>query len=130
MSEHEHPFPGNQVAFTDFNKEGDYSQDSAEAKPATLETANLLISKVEVPDYLKSSGLDLHRPVLDLDFPAKLVPSSTEGRYHLYLDKALTWPQYQCLLWALQQAGILEPGYVSASIHRGHTSVRLPWVKK
>ena len=71
-----------------------------------------------------------HRPVLDLDFPAVVVPSSTAGHGHLYLDKVLTWSQYVKLLEVLAEVGILEPGYVSASIAREFTSVRLPWVRK
>lgn len=71
-----------------------------------------------------------HRPVLDLDFPAHVVPSSTPGHGHLYLDKVLTWSQYVKLLEVLAEVGILEPGYVQASIAREFTSVRLPWVKK
>lgn len=71
-----------------------------------------------------------HRPVLDLDFPAHVVPSSTPGHGHLYLDKVLKWSDYVKVLEVLGEVGILEPGYVSASIAREFTSVRLPWVKK
>jgi len=71
-----------------------------------------------------------HRPLLDIDFPAALVPSTTPGHFHLYLDKELSWDKYEDLLKALGKAGILESGYVAASIARGYTSVRLPWVKK
>lgn len=72
----------------------------------------------------------LHRPILDLDFPAALIPSTTPGHFHLYLDKEMTWDSYERLLKSLGRAGILESGYVSASIARAYTSVRLPWVKK
>jgi hypothetical protein len=34
------------------------------------------------------------------------------------------------LLCCLGKVGILEQGYVNASLERGYTSVRLPWVKK
>lgn len=72
----------------------------------------------------------LHRPVLDIDFPAALIPSTTPGHFHLYLDKPMGWSQYSRLLGALAEAGIIEQGYLGASIDRGYTSVRLPWVKK
>lgn len=78
--------------------------------------------------YLKME--DYHRPILDIDFPAHVYPSSTEGHNHLYLDRMLTWEKYEALLKALGDAEILEPGYVSASLARKHTAVRLPWVKK
>lgn len=71
-----------------------------------------------------------HRPVLDLDVPAFLVPSSTPGHSHLYIDRLLNWDAYRQLLTALGRAGIIEDGYVGASIARGHTAVRLPWVPK
>jgi hypothetical protein len=84
-------------------------------------------------DLMEDSDLapeHLHRPVLDIDFPAHLIPSTTEGHFHLYLDKAVTWEKYERLLTVLGEVGILEQGYVDASIARGYSSVRLPWVKK
>ena len=71
-----------------------------------------------------------HRPVLDLDFPAALVPSSTPGHFHLYLDVEISDDDYWRMLYALADAGVLEHGYVRACQSRGFTSVRLPWIKK
>ena len=71
-----------------------------------------------------------HYPVLDLDIPAYLVPSSTPGHSHLYLDVELLDADYWALCDVLATYGILEPGYVSACKERGYTSVRLPWVRK
>lgn len=71
-----------------------------------------------------------HRPVLDIDFPAALIPSSTPGHFHLYLDKQMDTLQYMRLLDALAEVGILEKGYASVSEARGYTSARLPWIKK
>lgn len=72
----------------------------------------------------------LHAPVLDLDFPARLVPSTTPGHFHLYLDVAMPWRKYRALLMALCTAGIIEPGYMKASIARRATFVRKPGVVK
>ena len=72
----------------------------------------------------------LHTPVLDIDIPATLVPSSTPGKNHLYLDVPMSWDQYTKLLDVMAEVGILEPGYVSASKKRGFTAVRLPWIRK
>lgn len=69
-------------------------------------------------------------PVLDLDFPAAVFPSTTRGHYHLYLGTRLSWAQYVKLLTVLGEVGILEPGYVAASLRRGYTAVRLPWIPK
>lgn len=71
-----------------------------------------------------------HMAVLDIDIPHSLIPSSTEGHSHLYLDVEMSWRKYKRLLRALARAGVVEKGYVTASIKRGHTDVRLPWVKK
>jgi hypothetical protein len=75
-------------------------------------------------------GSSLHAPVLDIDFEARLVPSSTPGHYHLYLDRAVAWPAYEKVLRALAEAGLQEEGYVSASIDRRATFVRKPGVVK
>lgn len=77
-----------------------------------------------------SSSAGMHRPILDIDFPSALIPSTTPGHFHLYLDKEMPWDAYEELLQALGKAGILESGYVAASIARDYTSVRLPWIKK
>lgn len=65
-----------------------------------------------------------HAPVLDIDVPARLVPSSTPGHHHLYIDVECSWEDYEVLLRAMERCGILEAGYVSASIERRMTSVR------
>lgn len=59
-----------------------------------------------------------------------LIPSSTPGHSHLYLDKMMIWEDYVYLFESLRDLLILEPGYVSASLSRGQTMLRLPWVKK
>lgn len=76
------------------------------------------------------TGSDLHKPVIDLDLAAKLVPSSTPGHFHLFIDREMPWETYVELLEALVKAGLVEPGYVDASRERGYTAVRLPWVRK
>jgi len=71
-----------------------------------------------------------HAPVLDLDFPCELYPSTTTGHHHLYLDVELSWDDYAKLLTVLGEVGILEPGYVDASLRRRQTFVRKPGVRK
>lgn len=88
----------------------------------TLEDANLIGSK--------SRYCDLHLPVLDIDFPARLVPSTTEGHFHLYLDIPLTWEKYQAVLGVLAWAGILQQGYADKSIRRQQSFVCKPGVAK
>jgi hypothetical protein len=85
-----------------------------------------------VPNSVSSLCDDgLHRPALDIDIPMTVVPSSTPGHCHLYFDEvALTWPQYEALLIALADAGIIEQGYLRASQERTQTILRLPGVRK
>lgn len=75
---------------------------------------------------------DGHYLLLDLDLPAYLVQSSTSGHSHLYVktNQPIPWADLQLLLRALAVCGVIEPGYVSASIDRESTHLRLPWVDK
>lgn len=87
-----------------------------------LGNANAISSQV--------AGTNFHRVVLDVDHPVKALPSTTEGHFHLFIDKKITWKQYKKIMKAFVEAGIVEPGYLGASKSRGFTAVRLPWVKK
>lgn len=73
---------------------------------------------------------EMHWPVIDIDFSAHLEPSSTEGHFHLYLDRFVTQEQLFKLLDVLEECSLVEAGYVEAAKIRGYTSVRLPGVKK
>ena len=73
---------------------------------------------------------DRHAVLLDLDVPAALVPSSTPGHSHLYVDVSVPTETYFRLLDVLAEAGVIETGYANVSKHRGGTSLRLPWIKK
>jgi hypothetical protein len=59
-----------------------------------------------------------------------LMPSTTDGHFHLMLDLYMSWSKYQRLLKLFVDCGIVEPGYVKASIARGFTAIRPPWIKK
>jgi hypothetical protein len=80
----------------------------------------------------KHRGKARHAVVLDIDHPAWLVKSTTPGHYHLYIDVPGGIPHelYLALLGTLADCGVIEPGYARASQARGHSDVRLPWVKK
>jgi len=71
-----------------------------------------------------------HRPVLDIDMECRLVPSSTPGHYHLYIEHPMEPGAYFELIAALGKAGILSHFYVKAAQIRGATFVRPEWVKK
>lgn len=71
-----------------------------------------------------------HAPVIDLDVPAYLVPSSTPGHSHLYIEIEMPWWRYRILLAGLALSGLLGSGYYAHSVRRRMTMVRKPGVKK
>lgn len=86
----------------------------------------------ELKDWDTSQGAKRHIVVLDIDYPAALVESTTAGHFHLFLDVPGGIPHgvYMDLLFQLAKAGVIEQGYADASERRGHSDVRLPWVEK
>ena len=88
-----------------------------------IQDANIVSSFVGEVD-----GVRYHRPLLDIDLPVNLLPST--NNHHLYLDKILTEEQYVALLTALHEAGIIGKGNVSQMQVYGATTLRLPWIKK
>lgn len=102
-----------------------YDKDTVTPKGHTYDPepgANLVSSAIK--------GTDDHTPMLDLDVEAYLIPSSTPGHSHLYIEKPMSWRKYKKLLKALSQAGIVEEGYYKASVARGYSALRLRGVKK
>lgn len=75
-------------------------------------------------------GTRKHTLMLDIDVPATLLPSSTEGHAHLYIDVEMSWRKYRRVVKALAKAGIVEPAYYRASASRRHTALRLPGIGK
>lgn len=94
-----------------------------------LDAANVISSRHIEDDLLNEPH---HALVLDIDHPCWLMPSTTPGHYHLYVDVpgGIDNDKYLALLTALADAGVIEWGYASASAARGFTSARLPWVQK
>lgn len=99
-----------------------YSQE--EREPAAS------IAEANVSTSIREDADDSHALLLDLDAPAWLIPSSTEGHSHLYVDVKIPTQQYFVLLDALADAGVIQRGYANSSKHRGGTALRLPWIKK
>ena len=91
---------------------------------ATHDNATLVSSKIDVP------GMDIHLPVIDLDVEAHLVPSSTPGHTHLYINYLVPWEKYVTMLEAMADCGIVQRNYVKHSIRRDATMVRYPGVTK
>ena len=111
--------------------EGDYSGEVEVVPADRLEEAEVVTSYTgELKRDIFGNTQTKHRPILDIDIPMHIIPSTTEGHGHLYIDKELTWWEYKRLLEVLADCGIIERGYLNVSIAREHTAVRLPWIKK
>lgn len=132
--------------------DGDYEPDEPGRRPCAEAEANLIGSRCDPDDDT------LHMPVIDIDLvPAwlatarlvaawhwlelhqvdelnldaiRVVPSSTPGHCHIYLDQVLDWATYADLLGELEDRGVIEPGYYRAAIRRCQTFVRKPGVLK
>lgn len=90
---------------------------------ADLTSANIVTSEA-------AALPGVHRPVLDIDINHVYVPSSTEGHGHLYLNLDVDHAKWEQLMTTLYECGIIQEGYYQASLNRGYSAVRVPWVKK
>ena len=118
---------GNQAYKIDLDHGTDSATGVQKIKPTPANvggTANVMSSKVT-----NGGGL-FHFPMLDLDIPHMLIPSSTPGHSHLYLSTLLTTGEYRRLLQVLYDVGIIQQGILSQFDQHGATFLRLPDVKK
>lgn len=107
--------------------EGDYDSSRNDKLAEVPEAAHVVGSSLAKRDPDEEQH---HRLLLDLDHPALLLDSSTPGHHHLYVDVEIEQEAWEKLIRALSEAGVIEEGYAEASLERGHTDLRLPWVKK
>lgn len=82
-----------------------------------------------VTSYCPETGK--HKLVLDLDFECRLVPSSSPGCYHLYLDGLdLDAVQARAVVRAMGVQGVLEAGFAKTMSRDGRVCVRTTDTKK
>lgn len=105
-----------------------HNSSTNEPDRGTVLTTDKAEANVINSDVLNSWNAE-HKIILDIDFPVHVVESS-EGKSHLYIDYAVSWDQVVMLMSVLVELGLLERGYMYASIDRGFTSVRVPWALK
>lgn len=114
---------------TTWDEDSSVTYSREQRQPATdLSEANVATSIRE--DVGDPDAAPLHALLIDLDIPAYLVPSSTEGHSHLYVDVAIPQDAYFRLLDSLAECGVIQNGYAASSKGRGGTALRLPWIKK
>lgn len=112
------------IAAGEFGPDGD-GRATTDDLDAVEAVSSLKSSYAEEPDGCRFHGL-----LLDIDVPAWLVPSSTEGHGHLYVDLHLNEDKLWPFLAAAVEIGLIEEGYYNACKSRGMTSLRAPWVQK
>lgn len=115
--------------FTFVPKENVAYEPGIDREEADLDKANVVSSQLA---GAFSDRHQRHYVLLDIDYEAFLVRSSTAGHYHLYLPVPGGVPHkdYMELLALLASCGVIEAGYAEVSIKRGHSDLRLPWVNK
>lgn len=147
--DHTPPLHGQVLELVDFHDKGDYEAEdqinvtdengvetsipnpaAGRKRVETLAEANVVTSLIKGTDVPGDKYSGLHNPVIDIDVPVHLVPSSTPGHGHLYVEKPMPWSDLKKLLEVMVEVGLVEPGYLGASDKRGHTCVRLPGMKK
>ena len=88
---------------------------------------NLYSSLIDFGDDLD----ELHAPIIDVDIPCNYIKSSTKGHGHLeFPSLQLTWDEYENLLSALCDAGIVSEAWLAHSRNRRMTTVRPRWIRK
>jgi hypothetical protein len=127
-----------QIRSSKFTDKDECKADERDHYPVPPSKANVVSSLVPSSRYvLRFRGYKFlgrrrgHAPVLDLDYNARLVRSTSHGHWHLYLDGVrLPWWKYRVVLKTLAWAGIIEDGFYQAAVIRKRTQVRLPHIKK
>lgn len=103
------------IPFGDYNNDGTETEDFFEANAVCSDDP---------------TNRDRHWPVIDIDLPIHVVPSSTPGHNHLYIDYPMDTETFMALLDALVAAHLVEEGFAQGSRRRGHADLRLPHIKK
>lgn len=104
--------------------EADMTEYGMEPAPTTDEALSTLVSSNSVADP------DTHYPIIDLDLPCRLVPSSTSGHFHLYIDAPVGRKRYRELLEALCNADLISEGIILQFDRLNGTFARQPWIAK
>ena len=73
-----------------------------------------------------------HAVFLDIDngVALRIIPSSTEGHFHIVMDTRARWSEFCLLLELLANMGVIERGYANMMIERGQAFLRMPGQKK
>lgn len=93
-------------------------------RPSREEKVKCTRGEADVVSSLTLNGK--HAPAIDIDLPVRALPSGTPGHSHLYIDKELTWEQYEKLLKVMVEVGIVDKAYLEMSQKDKMSYLRLP----
>lgn len=110
----------------EYEKEIDKKPGTGEYPNLTRETTDFDEAKLMTSKRKNGN----HYFIADLDVEAYLIPSSTPGHSHLIICEEINWWEFDAIMSAMADAGIVEPGYHRATRKRTFSTIRLPWVKK
>ena len=113
-----------------FDASPEYTEANGDREPmAILDKADTVSSRTKDSDF---PGYRHKYLLLDIDIPSALIDSSTRGHKHLYVElpEEIPTKKLEDFLRAAALIGLVDVGYAEASISRGFTSLRLPWVRK
>ncbi len=117
----DHVYFGNVVYADDYGFQG-YTR----GRVTSPERADVVTSELEH----RKKGKVVHTLMIDIDFPARLVPSARENHWHLYVDHVMPWRKYKRLLRAMYKSGLIEYGFYRSACRNRATHLRVPWKPK
>jgi hypothetical protein len=97
-------------------------------KKATLRSSRIrrTITSIRQSLIFHKDTENLHAPAIDIDrIHCELKQSSTEGNYHLYIDKPMSWSDYAKLLTVLFEIGVIEEGFYRRSLEDEQSFLRI-----
>lgn len=99
--------------------------------PGSVACAEPIVRRPDgIPGFRAPGAVVLTEARFQFLVPGRLVPSSTEGHFHFYLETVMGWTDYLRLMRAMVAAGLLEKKWVDMSERRSMAMLRKPGVKK
>ena len=105
-----------------------YRQDKNRTRITNMEHPSVPLTQANLVSSITDDGKQM--PIIDMDFPHRIIASSTPGHSHLYIDIPMSNWKWFWLMWGLYQAGVIEMGFFVWSIRRRGNFVRTAYTRK
>lgn len=89
-----------------------------------------IVKEGQSVDQREPTHDERHLPIFDIDHPCVLIPSTTEGHYHLIIDRPMSQSNYLLLMDTMVTVGLVQEGYARAARKRTAAWLRTPWTRK